>query len=1137
MPKAQAFVDELSLSSSPRIYRKGYLFREVKEDTNGKISGFDDVKTLNKAIFDHDKFAIYSDIHFTDWDHSYGSTHNQQTTLPNADDYFDEAWLRTIPSGGVATTTLMNGGVSSSDNGTFLISCTNSQTVSFHKTNIIKDITTTTGSFTLEWAIKKGGSESGNANAFTVRIKLGQFQVEAIYNLTTVTFKEVGVAGTDITAGVATSDETGQYTIIRIIIDMQRASAKATCLIGDAIVHTINHTTNNGATSDNEVRFGYLSSPTTTSQTFINYIRYHNASFFPLDVPNKHIYPSQATISTPYGGFTSGTPTSNTAIAGSSNDERLFTVQVGNTPNAVLRDSSLTLSNTRGTSYEMKASIGGASSTIGKLDFTMEDGTISNTLSLYSIGNTTLNDGIKFNGTTVAGYNASVFHTYRIVCKGTGAASAINSYLYIDGELATSQSNTTSTANSRFDVTFANTNGAGTATYNVSFIKLFNKPAFNTRIVNRAYLAFLTNAVTEGTTLYVGSDVVLNDLDDILAAPVLESAEVFQKDLSWGDTGFDELPELEYRGDNSTFTNTLTSSTPAWTSVTVPDGSYKRDAFTKHRFAYFQIRMAFDTYTQELTFMKFHRQLDVSDYVTSWGQSNFERDFISRKINGGDLRIRLMNPDDDFESLRRRPDLWIDAKWETWIGATTDMGDYEYPDFIGSVDNIIFESNTPFIICEISNLVKTLKEISLNAGFKYPPFSRIKTFAGEVCYGISTRKDTTNDDLYWVDSKYDLNDIDDFNVYIDGILESPSLYAFNGKAPAKIDFITAPSGTVTIDFKPMFPFNSSNSSLIIQRIIQKDGGLLLNETIDKDSFDTFETDINSISLNNIEIEQTKLFDFLENISIQSSASLYINPETQTSIAISLVSKAQTDYQIISDRNISEDFHHCEYIHSSNPIENCLNTVDFTFNTSSIESNFTYVNRRTIEEYDSGSPIGTSTLLDVFGIKSPSSRITNNPTTFFNILTSYDFITSSTDLNIVIDRNFALFGYRPPIYDLYGLATNIFTYSFRDVLVIMRDSTTIPDDSIQITRIQKDYDNLSGTIQGLSNRFYQYGSSITLRMAHGVPDTICENFPTLDPCTVTTRTLNPSNPNTANSYWVACDDGSDADASFATLSGL
>lgn len=1137
MPKLQAFVDELGIEDNPRIYRKGYLFKETKEDTNGNVSSFDDVKTLNKILKTNSGIRIFSDLHFTKWDHSYGSTHNQNTALPNDTEFFDETWVKTTPAGSSGTSDLMNSGSTGAENGTLMIECTSAQTVSYHKTGIISDISTSTGCLTVDFSLKKGGSESSNANPFTVQVKMGQFHVQVVLNLTTVTLKEVGTAGTNVSCITGTSNESGQYAKMRLIIN-RAIGDLATLLIGDSVVAEINKSINNGSTTDNEIRFGYLAVPTSTSRTFINYIRYHNSPFYPIYLPSLHAFPYRAGIND-FMTIQSGTFSTNTNVITNASDEHTFSNEVTGATDVLCRSTITPTTNALGNAYEIRGYIGGASSSKGSIVVTLEDGTISNTLTLYGIGHSTLNDGIKFNGTTVTGVKASEIHTYRIVCRGNGSGATINSYLYVDGELKASQSNTTSTANTRFDLTFANTNAAGTSTYRVQEVKLFLLPAFYTRFANQAYLAIMPSILSnEATTYYVGSDVVLNDLNDIVAAPKLTSLSVFQKDLSWGDTGFESVSNMQYRGSATSFSNLLVSAEPAWTSVTVPDGSIKRDPITKHSFKYFQVRIPISKLTQEITFFRFHRQLDVTDYVTSWGQSTFERDFISRKLNAGDLRVQLMNPDDDFDLLRQRPDLWINAMWETWIGATTSSGDLEYPDFIGTVDDIVFESNVPYIVCSISNNIKALRELKLNNGFQYPPFSKLKTFAGGTCFGVSTRKDTTNDDIYWLDSKYDLNEANGFTVYVDEVAQSAGSYAFSGKAPGKIDFSSPPSGTVTIDFKPLFPFNTDNASLIIQRVIQKDAGLLLNHDIDSTSFNTFETDIDSISLNNVEISETKLLDFLENVAIQSAASPYISPENQTALGISTVSKIIIDYEIISDRNLSEFFHQCEYIHTSNPVENCVNTIDFTYNSESLKSNFTYVNRRTIGEYDENSPKASSSLISIFGIKSPSSRITDNPSTFFNILTDYPYHTSIANLNTVIDRNFAPFGYRPAIYDLYGLSTNVFLYSVRDMLQIMRDSTTIPDDTILITRLVKDYDNLTGSVQGLSNRFFQFGGgSSTLKINHAVPDTVCENYPTLDPCTVTSRTLNPADPTTANAYWVAVSASDDPDVSYATLSGF
>lgn len=1134
MPKSQEFKDELGVKFSPRVYRKGYLFKYTGEDVNGNVSSFHDEKSFFKGFYDHDVFGIFSDLHYSKWDHSYGTTHSMMNVLPDDSSFFEQAWTKSTPSGsdGTASFTLNN---VTADRGNLQLTCTTSQTIAYHKTDIINDISTSTGNFTLEWAFKKGNSESSNNNTFTFQVKFGQFHIQVQNKLDISTFKEVGTAGTDITntnnSSISTLDN-GHYNVYRLVFDMQRATKKCVLFINGQERASATKTQTNGSTTDNEVKFGYFATPSSTSRSLIKYVRYHNAAMLPIDVyavnttciasPNSSTGQGTETRFTQSGSF------SNFSLAlasGLDTDSGEWSANNQSGATSFIRNSDFT-TNALGNAFEVETYYNSTSSSVGRTEYKLEDGTRSCKLELFSNGNSTVNAGIRFNGVTVSGIASTTPHKYRIVMRGTGASSAINCWLYVDGVLVESQSNTTSSANNRFSVIYDTTSGFGNSTSVLRGIKLFNRPAHATRLINTTVVAYL-NGIDESTTRYYNSNVTLNDLNDLLASPQLSSLQVLQKDLVWGDSGFDAVSALEQRSSNTVFTSS--DGSPAWTSIVAPTGISKRDSFTKYSTIYFQTRIPFATLTNELTLMRFHRQLDVSDYVTSWGQSTFERDFISRKINAGDLRITLMNPDDDFDSLRQRPDLWIDALWETWIGAHTDFGDYEYPDFIGKVENILFESNKPEITLEITNLIKTLKDIDINTTYQYPPFSKLTTFAGSVCHNVPVRTDTVDNTVFFLDSKYDVT-ID--NVYVNGVVQS-SGYTVSANAPGKVDFTTAPSGTVTVDLIPQYPFNSSNAGTLIKNIMQREAGLFLNKDIEILSTDQFEEDVDTIGIKNVTLSQIKLFDFIEKITTQSSGTLFISPETQDAIGFELISTVKLDSETISDRNLDPSFHSCTSLTISNPIENVINSIDFTFDTVSPKSSFTYVNRRLVSDYDSLSPIATKKIIDVFGVKSPSRRITNNPNTFFNIITDYEYLDSATDLNVVVDRNFSPFGYRPPVYDLNEVHTNIFIYSFRDVLFLMRNSATIADDTIEITRIQKDYDSLSGTIQGFSNKFIQFGGSIiSLLKTYAVPDTICSGSVTSPVCDVTGKVLNPSDPDDVNGYFVATDTNLDPDTSYA-----
>lgn len=1074
MPKAQAFKDELGINTSPRVYRKGYLFKEIGKDSNDFPSSYHDEKTMFEASYDNDVFGIFENLHWSEWDYSYGTEHEQMTCLPDDSQFFNEAWTKSTPSGSAGTPSLILAGSASTIRGNLKLTCTSSQTIAYAKSDIIDNINASTGCFTVEWALKKGNSESSNDNNFTIQIKIGQFHVQVIHGFHTTRLHEVGAsARTAITNTNNTTISTisdGHYNKFRLVFDIQRSSKKCVLLINDQERDSMSKTQTNGATTDNEIKFGYLSTPTSTSSTIIKFIRYHNTAMYPIDVPVVSTFPIGNDINST---TTQGTETRysiDLALAASgkfntvltSTDVACFLFQTSSTTSTISRSGDFS-SNSIGNAVEWSGFIDSSSGNNGKLTYTLEDGTRSCNVEMFSINHTTSPGKIKFNGVEISGVSTNSFHKFRIVMKGTGNSSAINNWLYIDDILVASQSNTTSTANNKISIVCFGS-GSITNNYVMFYIKLYNRPQFPTRINSRCVVSFL-NGVTEATHFFK-SRVVLNDLDDLLATPKLPSLQVFQKDLSWGDCGFDAMTNLEYRGSNTIFT--VDAASPSYTSLTVSTGLSKRDNVTKFATDYFQVRMTFTLLTHELTFMRFHRQLDVSDYVTSWGSSVFERDFISRKINAGALSVKLMNPDDDFDTLRQRPDVWINAKWETWIGATTDSGDFEYPDFIGTVQDIIFDSNDRTITLQINNIIKDIGEININNTFIYPPFTKLNTFAGNVCNNVSTRQDSADSTVFYIDSKYDATIS---AIYVNGIAQTTG-FVKSRNAPCYVDFTTAPNGIVTVDLIPLSPFVGTNAATLLRIITEKEAKLLPNVDIDMNALDTFETDVDGITVNNIKLSQTKFFDFLETLMINVSGDIKISTETQDSIVLEMITSVDSSPESITDRNLSNSLHQCESITINNPIENVINAVDITFDTESLKRNYTYYNTRLISDYDATSPISTRKIIDVFGIKSPTKRLVENTDDFFKITTHYEYITTIANLETVVDNNISVFGYRPALYELRNVHPCIFIYSLNDSLLIMRNSTVTPDDSIEITRIEKDYDNLTGTIQGFSNKFIQ-----------------------------------------------------------------
>lgn len=1252
MPKAQEFKDELGVKLSPRVYRRGYLFKEIGPDSNGNVSSFHDVKTMYNAVFDHDSLAIFSDLHYSDWDHTYGGDFGFNTVLPDDSAFGTEKWTVSTPSGSQTTYSLIdpiNSAEGTGVRGVLQIGpCTTSQTIAFTKTGIISNNSASTGNFTVEWKMKKTGGESNNGNEFTVQVKMGQFYIQVRMGCTTVILTETGASSVSTTVNLRNTvngNSTGEYATFRLIIDKQRSTDKAVLLLDGQKIASKTQETTNGSASDNEIKFGYLINPAATSKTFLAYLRYHNSAFYPLE---------KFTVNTPVMGQlqdTGGIPSSSvwTLASGSLtthtteaygvptlHDKLQWLIINDTATDTTFRRTSDFSSNAHGNAFEIEVGTTGAGgSNIGRLNIEFDDGTISSVLDIFPAGNTSLSNGIKFNNVTVSGVttvqNATTgeMNKYRVVQKGTGAGGAINCWLYVNGTLVASQSNTTATSSNKLDLTFRTSNGGSSVGYRMRAIKLFNYPAHVTRKVNQAYVASL-DLTSSSYSIDYRSNVIVNSFDQdvgfqaikssiassaitvsgnnitftgqdftnagilpndilqlndptpssgpgtfrqfvissvtlpnvltlisknpegfgnliastctgiVIRSPMkqLATLRTFTKDISWGDCGFVPLGNVQYRGLDLNYTPS-SSSPPTFASITVPNLRLKRDALTRYDHRYSQIRVTFTTPSQELTFMRFHRQLDVTDYVTSYGTSTFERDFISRKINAGDLRVQLMNCDGDFDLFRTRPDIWTNAIWETWIGAHTDFGDFEYPDFIGTIDDMVYQSNPPYVTLEITNIIKAMRESVISPPLRSPPFNTIKVYAGNSCLRRTATQDSQNTKLFTLDSKYP---VILSAVYIDDVLLANGGFANYvplRDAPGGVVFTNTPSGTVTIDIIPDTQYNVSNGGTLIRNILQRDSKLLLNYDIDDVSLATFETAVaGAPTVSNVELgkgisdTQDFTFDFLENLITQTSGTIFIHPDDQTCIGFDLISDPKTDSETISDRNLSPSIHSCTTLTISNPIENVINTVDLTFNTGFLTDTYTYENTRLVSDYDATSPVSTSKVTSIFGVKGPSRKSLLNTNSFFNIATDYEYITSSIDMNTITDRNFAIYGYRPPIYELNEVHTNIFIYSFRDVLFLARDSATSADDTIEITRIQKDYDNLTGSIQGFSNKFIQFPGGTGLIRTFAADSTICTNSPTTDPCLIVGRTINDLTP-VSGSVYLAVDTVGDTQQSFAS----
>jgi hypothetical protein len=580
--------------------------------------------------------------------------------------------------------------------------------------------------------------------------------------------------------------------------------------------------------------------------------------------------------------------------------------------------------------------------------------------------------------------------------------------------------------------------------------------------------------------------------------------------------------------------------------------------------------------------LKFHRQLDVTDYVIKWGTSTFNRDHITRKLDAGGLSISLMNPDSDFDTFRNRPDLWSDAQWETWIGVTSQFDglDYMYPDFVGIIDDMTFDDDVPHVTAEISNIIKTYKEIEIGSQYPYPPYNDLHIYGGASCYRVPLRQDSLYPYDYHFDSKYNIGTItalykdniiipttqrsstvtvtsatpgvvtwatsstntipDDGSIVVftnsggalpTGLTANKEYYikrisdtqftvmaSYGGtevatsstgtgthtatftpytaslNAPGKVHFGILPSGTITCDFTMKGLLKDDNGVVILRHLMQKEGKLFLNYGIDSTSFTNFQNEVEgSITINNINENNIKLFDFIEKLATQLSASVYLNTSNQDSISLELITKKQTSYFKVAHRNVSELIPGMDSIAQRNPVENVINIIDFTFDSEQVKKYYTFVNRNTMLSYDAGFSDTTATVIDIFGVKTLSKRLTKNIQSSFNVDTNYNYLADTSQIATVTDRNFLLYGNRPPIYEMSGVHPNIFVYNLKDVLYLYQDDDTTLKDAVEITQISKDYDSLTGSITGLAVTYYQFPGGADLIACYAVDDDVFTTY--------------------------------------------
>jgi hypothetical protein len=212
-------------------------------------------------------------------------------------------------------------------------------------------------------------------------------------------------------------------------------------------------------------------------------------------------------------------------------------------------------------------------------------------------------------------------------------------------------------------------------------------------------------------------------------------------------------------------------------------------------------------------------------------------------------------------------------------------------------------------------------------------------------------------------------------------------------------------------------------------------------------------------------------------------SLYQENCTALAFIPHFISPPSYDYITCKNLSASNSFHLCGNIVSNFPKEALLNTATVTFPQLSIARNTEeqdsgdsiiigeYISTRTKGEFEGTADVTPVTNTALFGLIGPSKEILTNTTQNFNIETDYCYVCppSATTIPSSVAYNLDEFGYGGPVYELQEILTNIFLYNTGHSLYIYRTGTGTMDDSIEITRIEKDYDNLTGTVQGISNR--------------------------------------------------------------------
>lgn len=1115
MAKSTTYKNALTQEVTPDLFRKGYLFKRIDKDVNGNVSSFHDVKTMYKGLYNNNSLAIYSDLHYTEWDHSYGTENCNLIVTPESTSLGVDAWTRSPSSGGATTRIAPIGAGGSQSSGTLLIEATSAQTLTYTRTNVFDTVSSavadTSGCGTIEFEFRKGVSEAANNNPFRVQIKCGTFQMNLIINRVDFELKEVGAAtgvgqstvNLQDTSWAATSPdgrgsyESGQYLVFRIIINKKCAGAHAWLLVNGQSVGVIAHTINNATA--NSIQFGYNAAPTSTSQSFIGYFRYHNAPFFPNDT-----YKFNTVMYSLFDNSTSLQPTANR-----------WTNSLGSTPALALRGTN-TMPNkswcyidctgnaldslyTQLTGYLNTNAVGNAlefvaelrspgSSNIAnaKAEFSIGDGTRLNVVQFLGSGSGSIvinpqgASPVTIVGVTPITQNAYTVPVIRMVVKGT------NTYIFINGvqyDGVTGSPGTTA---------FTNSTASGTLVISMRFyrhasafnfyclhrIGMLYAATFPTRNYNNATLSKLIGS-TVANEKYT-SDVVVNNVNTTLLPPQLGSLLPVVKDLSYSDTNsLTKFAGLQYRGSNTAFVATDVS--PSWTTMTPSTDFNERDFFTVHNFTYFQIRVNFVDGSEELEYMRFHRQIDVTDYITRWGTCSFSRDPITKALSAGNVNIQLMNPDGDFNLFRDNPEFWVDAQFEIWIGVRVSGTDYSYPDFVGIIQDMTFNETARFVELEVANIIKFYKDFTIGTQFSRYPFNQFKIYAGTGLENIPLRVDPTNPLIYYADTKYPVRIT---NVYVDGVLKVFNTdYRQVSIGPSYIRFITSTvGGTVTCDITPLTEYNTANANNIMKLLFQKEANLLLNHDIDVTSFNAVDTFISAVTVGNLVISNIKLLDFLESMCNQVGCTLYLKDDSQCQLAIEKTNVVHDTYELISYNNISDSYMACTQFSKKHPIENLINIVDVKFNSVENRAFYTYINRNTVGTYDASSSRKNDKIIDVYGKKYANKLVSQATGQSKDVSVEYPFLTNIVDVANTTEINYSPYGNRPPLYDIGGMDMSIFNISLQTVLEFHRDSSTEISDFILITRLDKNYDDFTGSLQGISNVFREIPGGVNFVFA-------------------------------------------------------